>query len=57
MYDIQAKLRYAFNALFELTVTQILSYIKNDRVELIDLVALIKILENVFRNLNRVRKA
>jgi hypothetical protein len=57
MPDTQAKLRYAFNALSGPVASQVLPYVRDDRVELADLVALIKILKNAFDNPNRVRNA
>src|SRR4051812_5094338 len=55
--DTQAKLRYAFNALSGPAAAQILPYVKDDKVDLVDLAALINILENAFGNPNRVRDA
>ena len=52
MPDNQAKLRYAFNALSEPAAAQVLPYISDNRVDLTDLTALIKILENAFGNPN-----
>ena len=57
MPDNQAKLRYAFNALSGPAAAQVLPYVRDDRVDLTDLAALIKILENAFGNPNRVRDA
>src|SRR5919205_715847 len=55
--DPQASLRYAFSLLRGVAAAQILPYVKNDRIELTDLAALVTILENAFGNPNRQREA
>jgi hypothetical protein len=55
--DVQDKLRRAVSLLRGDALSQILPYIKDDRVELVDLAALIQILEDAFGNPNRKRDA
>src|SRR5437763_11809578 len=57
MPNTQVKLYYAFNALSEPAAAQVLPYVRDNRVDLTDLAALIRILENAFGNPNRVRDA
>lgn len=55
--DEQSKLRLAFRFLVGDALAQVHMYVRDDRVELDDLAALITILENAFGNPNRVAEA
>ena len=53
--DVQSRLRYAISLLRGDALNQVLPYIRDERVELSDLAALITILENAFGNPNHVK--
>jgi hypothetical protein len=55
--DVQNRLRLAVSLLRDNTLDQILFYVRDDRIELVNLAALIIILKTAFENPNRVAKA
>jgi hypothetical protein len=49
----QTRLRYVFVLLHEVALNQILSYVKNDRINFVNLAELIDVLKAIFENLNQ----
>jgi hypothetical protein len=55
--DVQTRLRLAVSLLRGNALDQILPYVRDDRIELVNLAALITILKTAFKNSNRVAEA